>query len=112
MPSILKSPTQTSTMARSDDSCAPRASRTDAADAVARPSRRLVLALLTFVLLFGAVGYARLGNRAGLQVEPRVVAASALAVRAAHSNTIDGCTIVHSSGSVARYSSAACLLAK
>ncbi len=35
-----------------------------------RPSRRLVLGLVTFLLVFSAAGYAWLGNRAGLSASP------------------------------------------
>lgn len=63
-------------MSRPDEHPAPRAPMDPAVDAVAlagaavRPSRGLLLGLLVFVLLFGAAGYAWLGNPAGLAVAP------------------------------------------
>lgn len=45
--------------------------------AAARPSRRLVLGLAAFVLVFGAVGYAWRGNPAGWQAGPADSAANA-----------------------------------
>ena len=47
-----------------------------AAAATTRPSGRLVLGLLAAVLVFGAAGYAWLGNRAGLGVGPGQIAAA------------------------------------
>ena len=46
------------------------------AAAPARPSRRLLAGLATFVLLFGVAGYAWLGNRQGLSVSPGSPAAA------------------------------------
>ena len=40
--------------------------------ATARPSRRLIVGLVAFVLVVGGVGYAWLGNREGLLVSPGV----------------------------------------
>lgn len=45
--------------------------------ALARPSRRLLLGLAAFVLVFGAVGYAWRGNPAGWQAGPADSAANA-----------------------------------
>ncbi|WP_395700830.1 hypothetical protein [Aquabacterium sp.] len=42
-----------------------------------RPSGALVAGLLAFVVVFAAGGYAWLGNREGLRVEPGAVAAQA-----------------------------------
>lgn len=48
----------------------------DEASLQAKPSRSLLFALLAFVLVFAAGGYAWLGNRQGLAVAPGVVAAT------------------------------------
>lgn len=64
-------------MSRLDQRKAPRAPLDEwtAADGAAvpeRPSTRLLLGLLAFVLLFGMAGYAWLGNPAGLALAPGV----------------------------------------
>ena len=55
-----------------------------------RPPRRLVLTVAAFVLALGGIGYAAMGNRAGLGVEPGTPGAEAAAGHAPDSAQMEG----------------------